>query len=107
MYKKISFFQSFHDVGLFTELSELLDHVELFFDLTFVVFEFDGLVLGEVSLLMFSSGYIFDLSELFPGSSFEDLWSTRVESGGYFDSFSFDVAVLVGDLLVLEVNFEC
>jgi hypothetical protein len=107
MYKKISFFESFHDVGLFTELSELFDHVELFFDLTFVVFEFDGLVLGEVSLLMFSSGYVFDLSKLFPGSSFEDLGSARVESGGDFDSFSFDVAVLVGDLLVLEVDFEC
>jgi hypothetical protein len=106
-YKKISFFESFHYIGLFTKLSQLLNHIELFFDLTFIIFKFNGLVLGEVSLLMFSSGYIFNLSKFFPGSSLENLWSARVEASGYFGSFSFNVAVLINYLLVLEVDFDC
>lgn len=107
MYKKRSFLERFHDVGLFTKLSELLDHIELFFDFSFIIFEFDGLVLGKISLLMLSSGNVFDLSKLFPGSSFEDLGSAWVESGGDFGSFKLYVSVLVSDLLVLEVYFDC
>ena len=101
-----SFFKTFHDVGLLTELSQLLNHIEFFFDFTLIVLELQSLVLCEVSLFVLSSCDVLDLSELFPGSSFENLWSAWVETSCDFGSFHFYVTVLISDLLVLEIDFH-
>jgi len=105
--KTKSFFEGFHDVWLFTELSELFDHVEFLLDVAFIVFELDCFVLSEISFFMLSSGNVVDISEFFPGSPLQNLGSAGIKPRCYFYSFCLYVSVFVSNRLVLEIYFHC